>query len=502
MLDWLRKLIVKEPPVQGTTMPLLQALKRISDPVEDYTHSIMGGLKIISPDIPFTYLDTIESLTLANPDLSQATANIIQLGNTGHFVEVVTSGKRSTKTAVDLIREAAKRIYPISAGVDGLVNALLGQIARTGALSSEIVLNKRLSNGIQEVVLVPSKSIRWSRNADGTLSPYQYVSDSYQDMKKAGLSGYIPLNPETYYYYVSDSVEGNPYAIPPFAAVLSVIGIQTNMLRNIASVVRKVGLVGFLSILVNAPPIKKGESQSTYESRLQTYLDGVSSSITKNFSDGLFVGLRGQHEFQHKDVGGDFRGVPELFQVVEEQIITACHQDPAMFGRTYSTTETYAGVVFDKMLHSLAGYQRLVRRFLESVYTMELKTHGIIVDDVNVRFKASKPLNELMEQQARAAKIDNVLKEVKSGLISWQDGARLLGYDAPFKSEMQELEPAMDQAKPGEKKPKEAKPKEEKPKEEKEDLVVSLSRYRAKYAGRFVGVMNSKDYDYTIAEVR
>lgn len=490
-----------EPPVSAIS-PLFQALKRISDPVETYTSSMLGGLNIIQPDIPFTYLDSIEALTLVNPDMSQATANIVQLGNTGHFIEIVSKGKRTAKSSVEILRDAAKRIYPLSAGVDGLVNVLLGQLARTGALSAEIVPAKRLADGIQEVVMVPANSIRWSRNKDGTLSPYQYVSGTYLSLKAKDY-GYIKLNPETYTYFAADSVEGNPYGIPPFASVLSVIGIQNNMLLNIASVVKKVGLVGFLSVLVNAPPLKKGESQSTYESRLQTYLNNVSASVTKDFSTGIFVGLKNQHVFDHKDIGGDFRGVPELFQVIEEQVITACHQDPAMFGRTYSTTETYAGVVFDKLLHSLEGYQRLVRRFLERVYTYELKSHGIIVDDVNVRFKSAKPLKDKEEQEARSLKIENVLKELRAGLISWPEAARALGYDTPFKSEFQdalkELQPKPgDPAKPGEPKPED----DEDAPEKEDNVIASLDRYRSQFKGRSLAVMNSRNMDYSITEVR
>lgn len=410
--------------------------ERQSLPVEEYTEAIFGKLKIVNPKLPWTYLDALEALGIANPDISQGMRNVIELGNPGHYVDVVTVSKLNSKRAMEVVKDAASRIYTVSAGVDGLVNALLRQQCTTGALSSEMVLSENLSDGIEEIVLVNAKTIRWMRDeSNGKLLPYQYTGDI---SSRANLTeDYVPLNPLTYTYYASDSLEGSPYALPPFAAVLSVIPIQIDMLKNIAGVVKKIGLVGFLSILLNTPQVEKGESQSAYRTRLQNYLSDAKARITSNFSEGIFIGYKQQHEFDHKDIGGDFRGVPEIIQVIEEQICSALNQDAFMLGRVYSTTESYAGVVYDKMLQSVGIYKRLNKRFLEKVYKMELSLKGVPYKDVSVTFKQPRPLNELQAEQARQMKLDNIIKEVERGFISWPDGARKAGYDAPFKSEMQ-----------------------------------------------------------------
>ena len=443
---------------------------RQSIPMEEYSNSLRSNFLVLNPKVPFTFTQYLEYYSVVNPDVSQAARNVIQLGNSGHYVDVATKGSRAAKNAIEIVKETAARVYTTGAGADGLVNALLRQQIVSGALSSEMIPAKRLRDGIQEVVLVPVSTIRWVRKDKDTLTPYQYIGDMTSTYMRAPANtvegSYIPLNQNTYCYFAPEIMEDCPYGIPPLSAVLSVITIQTDMLKNIAGVVKKMGLVGFLSILIRAPQPKKGESSASYSSRLQTYLDDASTNFTKNFSEGIFVGFKGQHEFEHKDIGGDFRGVPELIQTIEEQICSALNQDAFMLGRVYSSTESYAGVVYDKMLQTVGTYRRLVKRFLEKVYKTDLELRGIPVEQVTVTFKPQRPLNELQTEQAKEKKIANVFSLVKSGMISWDEGARMLGFDAPYEKEPtfqpapgEQQQPAEDEEKPDEEKSKEEDPK-------------------------------------------
>lgn len=401
---------------------------RRSSPYDTYQSILDQKVGIINPLVPFSFIESIEVLSIVNPDVSQMVSNVIQLGNTGHFVEVTTGDGTQARAAIDALHETAKRIYPLSAGVDGLVNALLGQCARGGALSLECVFGRDLSQGIQEVVLVPVKSIRWYRDKRMQLRPYQKVKDTMLTIPE---DEYVALNPLTYIYYHLDAIEDNPYGIPPVSAALASVSLQMDMMKNLANVVRKVGLVGFISVLINAPTIKRGESDESYRQRLEQYIEEASSRITANYSDGVFVGFRGQHEISVQSLTADVRGLDSIMQINEEQIFSGVKSDPAMHGRTYSTTETYAGVVFDKLLASLEGYRRLVRRALERMYTLELRTKGVQVTDVNIIFKPSKPLNELQAHQAYTQKTLNADHDFRAGLLDWIGYARELGYDFP-----------------------------------------------------------------------
>lgn len=415
---------------------ILTQLARVTRPDEEYSGTMLANtnLKVLKPIVDSEVQRAINALSIANPDVSQMVNNIVQLGNTGHFVEIISKSKRQVKLAIERIRQQSANIYPVSAGVDGLVNDLLAQMARTGALSAEIVLGAKLKEGVKEIVIVPVSTIRWLRDeVTGRVFPAQYLGEIQNraiDIK----TDYIELNPSTYVFYRMDGIEGSPYPIPPIMAALGNLKIQMSMMKNISAITRKVGLVGFISILLKAPQMDAGETKAAYASRVQSYINEAAAKLTANYNDGLFVGLQNQHEVTHTSLTADLRGLQDVVQINEEQIFSGLKSDPAMHGRTYSTTETYAGVVFDKLLAQLETYKRLVKRFLEKMYKLDLLTQGITVDNIKVTFKAAKPLNELLEQQARAQKLANLLQELKIGLISWEEFSRKMGYDEPYRS--------------------------------------------------------------------
>ena len=482
---------------------ILAQLTRISRPDDDTTGSMMDRdkVKVLKPIVDTEVQRAINALSIANPDVSQMVNNVIQLGNTGHFVEVIGKSKRQVKMAVERIKQQSTELYPISAGVDGLVNDLLGQMARTGALSAEIVLHNNMKDGVKEIVVVPVHTIRWVRDEKTKeVFPYQYIgalsNRSLEDLTK----DYIPLNPKTYAFYRMDSIEGSPYPIPPVMAALGNLKIQMSMMKNISAITRKVGLVGFISILLKAPQMDAGETKAAYASRVQTYINEAATKLTANYNDGLFVGLQNQHEVTHTSLTADLRGLQDVVQINEEQIFSGLKSDPAMHGRTYSTTETYAGVVFDKLLAQLETYKRLVKRFLEKVYKLDLMLQNISVDKVKVTFKAAKPLNDLLEQNAKAAKFNNLLNELKLGVISWEEFVRGLGKDEPYKAapdwEMfnpikEKEEPIADDDKDDD--PKKDDKKEDKKKKDSKKEKNMLDKTCTNTETLFRGVVNVRD---------
>ena len=106
---------------------ILAQLTRISRPDDDTSGSMMDRekVKVLKPIVDTEVQRAINALSIANPDVSQMVNNVIQLGNTGHFVEVIGKSKRQVKMAIERIKQQSTELYPISAGVDGLVNDLL-----------------------------------------------------------------------------------------------------------------------------------------------------------------------------------------------------------------------------------------------------------------------------------------------------------------------------------------------------------------------------------------
>ena len=113
----------------------------------------------ITPTIPFELTEALERAAVYNPDISAAISKFRNLANSGHKV-VIEGPDQRVERAIETLNEAAYRIYKLSAGVDGLVNHLLDQVAITGAVCAEDVID--LDNWeIKEVALVPTTTIRW-----------------------------------------------------------------------------------------------------------------------------------------------------------------------------------------------------------------------------------------------------------------------------------------------------------------------------------------------------
>nr|MBP7509692.1 hypothetical protein [Prolixibacteraceae bacterium] len=94
---------------------------------------------------PFELIDAITRLSIINPDLSMAVRNISLLGNTGHTVEIYADESVADAFSEEL-KNAAAKIFSEGAGIDGFINTLFGQLARTGALSAEWVINETVDD--------------------------------------------------------------------------------------------------------------------------------------------------------------------------------------------------------------------------------------------------------------------------------------------------------------------------------------------------------------------
>lgn len=382
----------------------------------------------VSPVVSFEMLAILKHLHVYNPDLSQYVSNVVNLANTGHQLTVDASSSRRAEAAIKRLNEAASRLYSAGAGVDGLINSYLAQIAWSGALSSEDVVNFA-GRRVEKVVLVPVEQIRF-RYLDG-----EYVAHQ-QPGVGAGLSrsplGLIRLNPETYRYYALQTVENSPYARPPAsAAVASITGPQTDMLENIKFVAKKLGILGLVSMVIEKPPRDDNETADAYHARAQRYLAAVGAAAEKLTHKGLIVTYDDQ-KVEHSNVTSDARGAYDIFRMNEEQVFSGLGTFPAFHGHTDSTTETYADVVYNFMLAQAANVQRLVKRRQERTYMLDLRLGGVEMDGVSLSFNKAHARDPLSEAQAEQVRTDVALKKAEKGVISPDHAAQELGYDSAW----------------------------------------------------------------------
>lgn len=379
-----------------------------------------------SSKFPLSYLDALSNLSLVNPDVSQAVDNIIQLGNTGHKVVIETPSDTLREQITKEVNNFVKYAFRRYGGVDGFVNTLLGQAARTGAMSVEWVVNNKI-DGIDNVVFVPTSTIRFLYSAESTeQEPWQRVSDI-----GTSKNGLVKLNPYTYQYFGITLLDNSPYAIPPILAALEAILIQRDVMKNFRFVAKKMGLLGFVTFLMKAPARQGGESDSAYLSRCQSFLETQADAIKNNYRDGLALGFKDNFEVEHHSLMGSAQGAAEILKEVELQVFSGLKADPAMHGRSYSTTETYAGVVYEKMLSMLTNYQRALRSILEYGFALHLTLRGYKYDSLYVEFEPSKSLSSERDEATYGQKLENLKHLYDEGIISQEQRAQEAGYDSP-----------------------------------------------------------------------
>ncbi len=407
-------------------------------------NSSLSKYQTVNPIIDFTMLALLKKFYIFNPDVSQFVDNLQNLANNGHQISVKAKSESNAESALTRLNESASRLYQNGAGVDGLINAYLAQIAWSGALSSEDVVNFG-GRRIEQVVLVPVESIRFKY--DQILLnylPYQRTRNLTQtNLNNFGL---IPLSSETYRYLALQTVENLPYAKPPAtAAVDAILQGQEPMMKNIQYIAQKFGLLGLVTASVQPPPKKPNETESEYQGRAKSYLSLVAKALEGQFSKGLLVAFRDQ-KIEHTNIAEGASGVYDLNRISEEQVMSGLGMQPAFFGRTDSTTETFADVVYNLLMAKVHNIQRLPKRRMEQTSRLDLRLGGIEVDGVSYNFNKAFSRNSLQNAQTEEIELRNVLQKVKAGAISPDMAAQELGYESWFDIELLQTDASLKQS--------------------------------------------------------
>lgn len=416
-------------PQTAVEMPVKSG-KSSNPDIRNLTNLVDGRGALINPEFAIEYLPQIEHLAMFNADVSYAVDNIVQLGTTPYKLKFDSSvSDTDVAKMINWLDVKKSQWYPF-ADHQGLTRDLLAQAVISGAVSAEIVPNRDLT-GVENIVLVNTKSIRFVYNfATKKYDPFQklntIVANSMLGDDPIGLH---PLNTTTYKYIAARRFHEKPYAIPPFLSALENVAIEKDMMLNVRSVVSKLGLLGFLNVLVTAPEQMVGESVEAYRTRADAYLSNVIPEVEKSTKQGFVVGFKDTHEFKMQQSSANISGAHELINLNTEQKMTGLKQDPLMLGRNFSTTEAIGRVIFAKLGTQVEGFQTLVANLLEYAFMMELKLAGFKFNTLTVKFERPILGDAHKESMTRQLDISNANALYNAGLISQDKQAQILGLD-------------------------------------------------------------------------
>jgi SPP1 gp7 family putative phage head morphogenesis protein len=383
------------------------------------------------PEFSLQWLNVLNQLSVFHYDVGQAVTNLIDIANTDFEVYFDDNVSDSQAKKMNLyINQQRKKIFG-SAGEKVFINNLIRQIAVYGALSAERVPNNDLRS-IKEIVTVCPEEIRFILK-DGLYLPHQVVNVI---VNVTPIKGNLnPLNTTTYKYQPLLQASRTPYGIPPFLTALEMIGIEKSMIANFSSIAEKLGMFGFLEVLLTAPEQLEDESLDDYVVRCERYRDMIAPKIKESLGQGYVVGFEGSHKFNLAGGNTNAANAEKMLQMVDLMKMSGLKQNPNLLGRQISVTETFGTVLLKLFIAQAKQYQNIVSSFLANTFLLDLRLAGFLLNDVIIEFKEAIPQDEQKKEQTRNTKIQNVFALVDKGIISIQQAAKELGYDKPFVTE-------------------------------------------------------------------
>lgn len=418
---------------QSITLPTIAGRSSES---ENSSNGLVSKGLALTPVFNIEELRILEHLAVYNRHVSMAVENIITLANTEFTISFPDSvPDKLKKQMLDRAMNCINSVYEYSDGSSSLINDLLAQAAINGCISIEAIPSSPLKLGLKKVVRVSPKTVRFSYDplTDDYMPHQLLLGVPLQNLKLS--NGMISLNPATYKYIAMRRFNESPYAVPPFLSALEDLVTENDMIGNFKVMMKKMGILGFLSVLVKAPGMLKNETPERYQNRLNNYLDSIEPQVSKQMANSVAIGYKDQHEFKLEGNNLNSQNAENLIKLVKSFVFAGLKQDPNMHGENYSVTETFGRVILGKMSNQMENYQKAVASALEFIVLMDLMLYGYYPDYVQVLFKKPQVGDQLKQAQTDQILIANVQTKYNMGIISQVDAAHELGYEKPDQPE-------------------------------------------------------------------
>lgn len=374
------------------------------------------GANQVEAKFPFEIYSLVDDLTLIDPYVNKFHATTISLGNTGHNLLLNAPSEDRADAAIEVANQFAMRAFPLGGGMDGIVNGMFSQIARAGGLCIEWVPDMNLRR-VSRGYLVPMKTLRFVYSAKQELVLCQ----------QQGLE-LVPLNMAQTVFHNLVARDSNPYPIPPAIAGLEAAVVHRKIVLKIKDWMDKISAMGVLLATVERPPREPGESQEAYNSKAQTYLSQIATSISDNMSQGIGVGYD-NIAFQFNNTQASAQGAKDVLQIVLQGLFAGLQTDPIFFGWNFNSTETFAKVVYEEMQQRIKMYQLGVKRAIEHGHRLNFAMVGMGDLGVSVQFKSNRSIDAFRDAEAEYMMTQKYVQEIEAGIITKDEARKFLGYD-------------------------------------------------------------------------
>lgn len=396
-----------------------RVLPRMSRDENFYSVKHLREKFTIPATFPFEFFDIIDNAAVLDPYIAKYVHTTVSLANVTHRLYVKTSTEKRANKAIAIANQFAARCYPLGGGMDGIVSAMLSQLARTGALCVEWAPDVAKTR-VERAFLVPVKSLRFRYGDEqGTIELTQQQNDPYN---------LVPLNPLQVSYHGLIFRDTSPYPIPPILPALEACATHRDIMAQIKIWMQKVSSLGVMLAEVEPPPREPGETQQDYDNKAGNYLQNIADTVTANLNNGLGIGYN-NIKFNFSQTASGAQGARDILQLVLQGMFSALQRDPIFFGWTFNSSDSMASMVYEEMYKSLKLYQIGCKRALEHGHRLNLALAGFGDVDLSIQFHDDHTKDAFKESEAKMMMSQAVISQVEAGIITISEARKLLGYE-------------------------------------------------------------------------
>jgi hypothetical protein len=390
---------------------------------------LRNGGKELMPLFQVKQIEELKALSVWNRHVSKLVNDIAALANTNYHIELPDGlSPRIRNKIMTTIRDFEVN-YQDGKGLQSFVKNALSNLAVAGSLPAEVVVQGNpYPNNIYKVAILNAANIRFQYNpSTNSFLPYQYVNYNWQRLGET-----IALNPKTFIYITLREIEESPYGIPELLSSLEDLALDAEMIGDFKKIIRNSGLMGFLTVFVQAPNRKAGESEEAYFQRTLNYLQSnVVPDAERGLRSGVMAGFKGATDIEFKANNANYTGADKAFEIVNKRLYNGMKSHGLFFGETGAITETFAKVILQVMMSMVGDYQYAVASALQKVFLILLELKGYDLPYIKVSFESAMLSDELKDAETEQIRIANVEKKLLMGIISLDQAAQELGYDKP-----------------------------------------------------------------------
>lgn len=371
--------------------------------------------------LPITFADVkqattcIEALTVKDPEASDALGNIVRLGNSGVRWLVIAPGKRYCRHAMDRLAKMGDQLFMHRqmGGVESVTNYFLAQVAISGAISGEIVVN-RTRTGVEDIYPVDMRDVEFENDPEKDYPMYMQVKGAKQYLDYATYN-YLPL---------STPLSGIPYPLPPLYSALEETQGLYNIIESIRDGALKQRLIGLLTVKLKRMAQLANQSDDDWRNEQANILGDVAEVFSDALKDGLLVHYD-DAEPDFLSFAGELSKWAQVVPVFEKR--TARSLNFAWIREHGTLASAYMSIQLEKMLAEIQSLQALIAVLLARTGQLELACSGIPF----VKVTADLDKHSLRVMDKLNAQADMFKKLLDMGVVDRYMIGEEFGYTVP-----------------------------------------------------------------------